>query len=177
MHKDLLGVPPEIIEDQNINEEEKGKENKINNEEKKDVQFDYFNFADIDINNENNNQIKYENKNGNNNNGEFGDDKDCAELYQQDYDNHIKQTINLIIQGLREHSTTLDDLVSGIIIKKKVGKKSLECFNIQDFNRALQGIGVELNEIRLSCLCNQYSIPGKLNIIDKNKLKNDVEQK
>ena len=105
--------------------------------------------------------------NSNNNNS-------VTEITNEEYERHLKETINLIKQGINNLGIGFDDFIKDITYTTEVDGKEYNYFTIENFIEELRKIKIELSEIKLSCLCNKYSIPDNLKLIDKNKIEKDI---
>ena len=105
--------------------------------------------------------------NSNNNNS-------VTEITNEEYERHLKETINLIKQGINNLGIGFDDFIKDITYTTEVDGKEYNYFTIENFIEELRKIKIELSEIKLSCLCNKYSIPDNLKLIDKNKIEKDT---
>ena len=69
-----------------------------------------------------------------------------------------------------------DTFVKDITYTTEVDGKEYNYFTIENFIEELRKYKIELSEIKLSCLCNKYSIPDNLKYIDKNKIEKDITE-
>ena len=97
-----------------------------------------------------------------------------TEITNEEYERHLKETINLIKQGINNLGIGFDDFIKDITYTTEVDGKEYNYFTIENFIEELRKIKIELSEIKLSCLCNKYSIPDNLKLIDKNKIEKDI---
>ena len=105
--------------------------------------------------------------NNNNNNS-------VTEITNEEYEKHLKETINLIKKGIKNLGIDFDEFVKDITYTTEVDGKEYNYFTIENFNEELRKCEIELSEIKLSCLCNKYSLPDNLKCIDKNKIEKDI---
>ena len=106
--------------------------------------------------------------NSNNNNNSV------TEITNEEYERHLKETINLIKKGINKLGIGFDEFIRDITYTTEVDGQEYSYFTIENFIEELRKIKVELSEIKLSCLCNKYSIPDNLKLIDKNKIEKDI---
>ena len=105
--------------------------------------------------------------NNNNNNS-------VTEITNEEYEKHLKETIYLIKKGIKNLGIDFDEFVKDITYTTEVDGKEYNYFTIENFNEELRKCEIELSEIKLSCLCNKYSLPDNLKCIDKNKIEKDI---
>ena len=162
----------EIIEINNIQLKEKYLEflyyylKKFNNPESNldDLDFDLFNNL---FSAETKNYEKIANTSNNNNNS-------VTEITNEEYERHLKETINAIKIGIKNIGIGFDDFVKDITYQTEVDGKEYNYFTIENFNEELKKCNVELSELKFSCLCNKYCIPDNLKYINKDKLEKDI---
>ena len=162
----------EIIEMNNIQLKEKYLEflyyylKKFNNPESNldDLDFDLFNTL---FSTETKNNEKITTTSNNNNNS-------VTEITNEEYERHLKETINAIKIGIKNEGIAFDDFVKDITYQTEVDGKEYNYFTIENFNEELKKCNVELSELKLSCLCNKYCIPDNLKYINKDKLEKDI---
>ena len=161
----------EIIEINNIQLKEKYLEflyyylKKFNNPESNldDLDFDLFNNI-FSTETKNNEKIT---TTSNNNNS-------VTEITNEEYERHLKETINAIKIGIKNEGIAFDDFVKDITYQTEVDGKEYNYFTIENFNEELKKCNVELSELKLSCLCNKYCIPDNLKCINKDKFEKDI---
>ena len=161
----------EIIEINSIQLKEKYLEflyyylKKFNNPESNldDLDFDLFNNI-FSTETKNNEKIT---TTSNNNNS-------VTEITNEEYERHLKETINAIKIGIKNEGIAFDDFVKDIAYQTEVDGKEYNYFTIENFNEELKKCNVELSELKLSCLCNKYCIPDNLKCINKDKLEKDI---
>ena len=122
-----------------------------------------------------NNLFLYETKN----NEKFSTTSDdnnnsVTEISNEEYEKHLKEAITLIKNGIQNTGLNFDEFVKDITYMTEVDGKEYNFFTIENFNEELKECQVELSEIKLSCLCNKYSIPNNLKCIDKDKIEKDI---
>ena len=99
-----------------------------------------------------------------------------TEITNEEYEKHLKETINLIKKGIKIAGVDFDTFVKDITYTTEVDGKEYNYFTIENFIEGLRKYKIELSEIKLSCLCNKYSIPDNLKYIDKNKIEKDITE-
>ena len=97
-----------------------------------------------------------------------------TEISNEEYEKHLRETISLIKNAVQNTGVSFDEFVKDITYTTEIDGKEYNFFTIENFNEELKECEVELSEIKLSCLCNKYSIPDNLKCIDKNKIERDI---
>ena len=97
-----------------------------------------------------------------------------TEISNEEYEKHLRETISLIKNAVQNTGVSFDEFVKDITYTTEIDGKEYNFFTIENFNEELKECEVELSEIKLSCLCNKYSIPDNLKCIDKNKIEKDI---
>lgn len=69
------------------------------------------------------------------------------------------------------------ELIKNIVKNTKVDKNRTEYITIDDLNTKLREIDVLLSDLELSCLCNKYSIPNDLRLLNLKLLEEDINSK
>ena len=113
-----------------------------------------------------NNEIISTTSNNNNNS--------VTEITNDEYERLLGESIKLIKIGLKNMKINFEKLVKNITYQTEVDGKEYNYFTIENFNEELKKCKVELSELKLSCLCNKYSIPDNLKYIDKDKIEKDI---
>jgi hypothetical protein len=104
------------------------------------------------------------------------DEDSMTEITNEEYVKQLLESIKQMREGLEKTKTDFNDLMSNIVQKRKINGKFYEYVTIEDFNDQLKTIGINLSDLKLSCLCSKYSIPNELRLIDKNKIFKDIEK-
>ena len=97
-----------------------------------------------------------------------------TEITNEEYERHLSESIKLIKIELINSKISFDTFVKDITYQTEVDGKEYNYFTIENFNDKLRKCNIELSELKLSCLCNKYSIPDNLKYIDKDKLEKDI---
>ena len=122
-----------------------------------------------------NNLILFENKTNEKFSSTSEDNNNSVtEISNEEYEKHLKEAITLIKNGIQNTGLNFDEFVKDITYMTEVDGKEYNFFTIENFNEELKECQVELSEIKLSCLCNKYSIPNNLKCIDKDKIEKDI---
>ena len=104
------------------------------------------------------------------------DEDSMTEITNEEYVKQLLESIKQMREGLEKTKTDFNDLMSNIIQKRKINGKFYEYVTIEDFNEQFKTIGVNLSDLKLSCLCSKYSIPNELRLMDKNKINSDIQK-
>ena len=99
-----------------------------------------------------------------------------TEITNEEYVKQLLESIKQMREGLEKTKTDFNDLMSNIVQKRKINGKFYEYVTIEDFNEQFKTIGVNLSDLKLSCLCSKYSIPNELRLMDKNKINSDIQK-
>ena len=102
------------------------------------------------------------------------DNNSMTEITNEEYERHLSDSIKLIKIELANSKMSFDEFVKDITYQTEVDGKEYNYFTIENFNDKLRKCNIELSELKLSCLCNKYSIPDNLRYIDKDKLEKDI---
>ena len=100
-----------------------------------------------------------------------------TEITNEEYIKNINDSINLIKKGLDKNKTNFNELIKNVIKNTKVDNNRVEYITIDDFNTKLREIDVLLSDLQLSCLCNKYSIPNDLRLLNLKNLEDDINPK
>ena len=104
------------------------------------------------------------------------DEDSMTEITNEEYVKQLLESIKQMREGLEKTKTDFNDLMSNIVQKRKINGKFYEYVTIEDFNEQFKTIGVNLSDLKLSCLCSKYSIPNELRLMDKNKINSDIQK-
>lgn len=104
-------------------------------------------------------------------------DDSITEITNEEYKKNLKDSINLIKKGLDKNKTNFNELIKNIVKNTKVDKNRTEYITIDDLNTKLREIDVLLSDLELSCLCNKYSIPNDLRLLNLKLLEEDINSK
>ena len=99
-----------------------------------------------------------------------------TEITNEEYNKQILISINMIQNTLKENDINFNSLVSDVLNKIKINGEEYEYINIEDLNDKLFGLGLNLTDLQLSCLCSKYCIPNELRFIDKKKFEKHLEE-
>ena len=165
---DLLEDDININPDFSLSEEEK----KLNTEPTKQKDFDNilkpFN-KDNNIDNANNDEIS---KDANNEQNKLDDS--ATEITIDEYMKQLKESLDLIKKVIKVKNISFNQIVEE---KKKVMKNEemdVEYISIDDLNKKLRSLGVNLSDLKLSCLCSKYSLQNDLRLINIKSLEKDL---
>ena len=100
-----------------------------------------------------------------------------TEITNEEYIKNLKDSINLIKKGLDKNKTNFKELIKNIVKNTRVDKNIIEYITIDDLNTKLREIDVLLSDLKLSCLCNKYSIQNDLRLLNLKSLEEDINSK
>jgi hypothetical protein len=104
-------------------------------------------------------------------------DDSFTEITNEEYIKNLKDSINLIQKGLDKNKTSFNELIKNIVKNTEVDKNIIEYITIDDLNTKLREIDVLLSDLKLSCLCNKYSIQNDLRLLNLKSLEEDINSK
>ena len=151
-----------VYEKSNFNENILEKINNIDNNMKENIITNDIKEKNNNINNDkemNTNNDEKKEKYSNN-------DENITEITNEEYINQINDAIRLIKNGLNKKNLSFDELIKNIKKNVQVENNNIDCFSINDFNEKLKEIDVILSDLKLSCLCNKFSLPNELELIN-----------
>ena len=138
---------------------------KFNNPESNLDDLDFYLLNNIFSSESKNNEIVATTSNNNNS---------MTEITNEEYERHLSEIIKLIKIVLINSKINFDTFVKDITFQTEVDGNEYNYFTIENFNDKLRKCNIELSELKLSCLCNKYSIPNNLKYLDKDKLEKDI---
>ena len=120
---------------------------------------------------------KKEKKEEKENTDDFEEEEDSmTEITNEEYIKQLSEALKIMQNGIKEKSTTFEELMANVVQKRKITGIFYDCISIEDFNEQFKSLDIVLSDLKLSCLCSKYSIPNELRLIDKNKIEKDLEK-
>ena len=99
-----------------------------------------------------------------------------TEITNEEYEKELREAIEIIKKGLNNLNISFNDFVKNITNEVEIDGIFYNYFNIDNFNIELKRNNINLSELKLSCLCNKYHITENLQIINKEKIENDIDE-
>lgn len=149
-------------------------EKKLNTEPTKKEKFEnIFMKKNLDSNIENINNEESTKKENINNEVNKTDDS-ATEITNEEYLKQLKESINLIKKGLEKENISFKNFVEENKKEMNYKGENIEYIIINDLNEKLKKIGIILSDLKLSCLCNKYSLENDLTLINIKSLEDDI---